>query len=345
MEPTSLRQSLYVIASSPTTFFEDLKRIISHIHDRLTMDHCRRGHRNGTQTRITDYLCSTSNDVRLESTVFASRRRGGDGELGQYFDFERFDQDQRSHQHNNFGREAAMGDLASGFEAISEPITVVKQEALELIDFTMPNIIQPVPHRHDKMSATELLTETADQLQFSHTVNPITLTCTTSMSLQNLPTGHLASAGSPIYSPTADTTTERTIKKRKPPAPRYSPRTTTVSRKSYDGQERPPGTFVCDQCHKGFARSDNFTRHKRTHEGFVDWICPVPMCLKRCSRASNGGEHLAKVHQLEGRCPQCQQDFRRPDLVRHLSNKESPCHPSRWPSSAPGHFQHPSTSK
>ncbi|KAG8753317.1 hypothetical protein FRC14_006143 [Serendipita sp. 396] len=118
-------------------------------------------------------------------------------------------------------------------------------------------------------------------------------------------------------------------KKRKRPAPRYSPRDPNIKHESLD-RNRARGQFVCELpgCGKDFTRSDNYKRHQRCHEDYLEWMCPF--CLKKCSRMSNAGEHLEKVHNVHGHCPKCSALFTRPNLVRHLTDSESSCHPSQW---------------
>ncbi|KAG8754085.1 hypothetical protein FRC14_005393 [Serendipita sp. 396] len=118
-------------------------------------------------------------------------------------------------------------------------------------------------------------------------------------------------------------------KKRKPPAPRYSPRDPNARHGALD-PNRTRGQFICEHpgCGKDFTRSDNFKRHQKCHEVYLEWTCPF--CLKKCSRTSNAGEHLEKVHNVHGLCPNCSAQLTRPNLVRHLTDPASSCHPSRW---------------
>ncbi|KAG8831120.1 hypothetical protein FRC18_007111 [Serendipita sp. 400] len=117
-------------------------------------------------------------------------------------------------------------------------------------------------------------------------------------------------------------------KKRKPPAPRYSPRDPKARQGVLVNRIR--GQFVCEHpgCGKDFTRSDNFKRHQRCHDVYLEWTCPF--CLKKCSRTSNAGEHLEKVHNVHDHCPKCTIQLSRPNLVRHLTDPETPCYPSKW---------------
>ncbi|KAG8797835.1 hypothetical protein FRC19_007541 [Serendipita sp. 401] len=66
-------------------------------------------------------------------------------------------------------------------------------------------------------------------------------------------------------------------KKRKPPAPRYSPRDPNARHGALD-PNRTRGQFICEHpgCGKDFTRSDNFKRHQKCHEVYLG-MCASPI--------------------------------------------------------------------
>ncbi|KAG8769477.1 hypothetical protein FRC15_004571 [Serendipita sp. 397] len=131
---------------------------------------------------------------------------------------------------------------------------------------------------------------------------------------------------------------------RKSEGPRYCPRDITKNvaiknkkQKQVVKRKRGQGRFVCnmDGCEKDFARADGLKRHQIAHLKQGTSVCPFSSCKKECSRFDNVFQHLNLCHGVTTDCPHCQQSFSKPDMVRHLVEVNSACHPSRFENGAP----------
>ena len=94
--------------------------------------------------------------------------------------------------------------------------------------------------------------------------------------------------------------------------------------------EKPFGC-IWDGCNKKFARSDELSRHRRTHTGEKKFVCPV--CDRRFMRSDHLTKH-ARRHMATKRVPGWQAAVGRLNRAASAEDPGSPLEPECAPASA-----------